>query len=678
MGDYAYTLLIPVALLYTEDEQFDALRVVKCKVKCSELVYSKHKDEVLRSKEWSLKYGYISQEEYNEAVAKLAMSVGSSVIPAAMSTLVVDKIVSQTVVEVSLREFSKDKTLRQQLISSVNNYNTTGIHINGVREITRVYKDRVVGKGILYPLISFKGIVTQRVLGFFDFTGALHTGTNDIPCQYPYTHELNILCNKSCVTNSDIDDIAYKTDMGDILAHAKAPTDTTATLLGSIALSERISVSCFVQQPQKVDTAAAAAHMLMGRSVQEQIFRVDNYYQPELLQPTLLVPDAVHSVVIQELHNTPDEKALRLLRIPTSVKSISLLGTYSPQISGLRSVQLHKYSVHVKKLTQFDLPKGISGDIIDANACFYLGCTRANYLGPALNLSAVMTDAREIQLDFGELPWDTVAVPCVRGKFILNAGINRPEFKVMTTPQRNTIASKTGVNTSATAGIVFDTTTGGAQKHVLLNFGALTPWYAMDISLATHVPNGYNNFDGTQNKVQLILGAEGKLRRYVAAYPMSLTTDCSMMENIVVQNMGVLYYVLRKLPLKKGEKLKASGATHITGNIGTLHILIEPHAGIDPVKDIYIDGAVQNIMVSFSASLDSGIKSRGTLEENLAHVRVHIRDKSQLTSVKQDAGIAVYGNPCKLSEDGIKYKARLTAASRSLFVGKYVLGTIVV
>lgn len=670
MAQNVYTLLIPVALLYTEENQFDALRVVKCKVTCSKPVYSKYKDETLKSKKWSLRMGYITQEEYDKAAANIAVSAGSTIIPAAMSTLIVDKLVSYAVVEISLRDFTKDKSLRQQLVSSVSNFSTMGVNINGVRAITQVYKDKVVGRGILYPLISFEGIATKCIHGFFDFTGAWHEGVNCIPCQPPYIQELRLLQHSSCLSGFDLNAAVLQ----------NGAKDTDATLLGSIALSERQNPSCFIQQVQKVDTAAAAARMLMGQSENGQIFRVGDYYNSELLQPTILVPQDACSVIIQEAHNTQEAKALRRLHVSAGVKKISLMSRYSPEIVGWQRVQLHDYSGNFKELTQFALPERICADITDTSTSFVLSCDRANYLGPVLNLSAVMTDAHNIQLYLGNQPWDSIVAPCARSKFILNARINRPDFKVVTTPQRNTITPRGAATTTVESAIVFDTTTGGVQKQVLLNFGTLTPWYGMYIALATHAPDGYNNFDGTQNKVQLLIGVEGKLRRYVKENPMSLTTDCSMTENIIAQNISVLYYALRKLPLKKGEQLKASGSTHITGNIGVLHILIEPHASKGPVKDIYIDGSVQNIVVSFTDSVATEVttKMRGTLEDNLAHVRVHIKDKSHLTSVVPEAGAVAHGRVYKLTENGVTHKGKITTARKTLTTGTVVLKSIVV
>ena len=655
MAQDIYTLILPVALLYTEDGKFDALRVVKCKVRSSEPVYPMSKDgwrEVYAS---HVRTGRMTQEQFEEKKrTELLLTTRNNVVASAMRTLIVDEVISSTVVEVSLQNFTTDKAIRQALVHSSNAANK--VFIKGVRTITRIYKSGVVGEGILYPLLSVKDYVTQRFVGFFDYTGKWHEGTADIPCREPYTSEFKLLRNKSYVPD------------------ARADTDITETLLGSIGRASSYDISCVVSQQLIQNTSAIAAQTLMGvQAVSE--FIVNTFRNPELFAPVMTAPEGAYKTKIQEPRTQAKDKQIRQLWVPQSMKDIELDCVQSPQIVGINNTHLHNYALTCTELNRFDLPALISGDITEKDTTFGLKCARANYIGSLLNLSAIMTDALDVHLSLGGQPWDAISLPCARTVNRLYACVNRPVFKVITTPQRYTRTRNNATNTGINVGLVFDTTTGTAQKQALLNLSAMTPWNITEVALSTHAPQGHNNFDGTQNKVQIALGAARASDGYNRAGTLIFATDCSVTEDILLQDIPVMYYTVHKLKLKKGENFGVSGATHITGNIGTLHILIEPYAGTGPIKDIYIDGTVKNVIVSFSEAVE-GEKKRGTVEENLSRVRIHTQSKIR-SLILQDAYAYAHGRQYKLTEAGIVRKPNITTARGTHVTGDAVLKMIV-
>lgn len=606
MAQTVYTLIFPVAVECSQTGEMTDIRIVKCRVSTNEI------NSVSKNKNMSNLFQY------------------------ELCDIDIAAILDTSVYTVSLVDMSKDKTLRNKLCNSLPRYHL--LSLRGVAAITYVCTDgQIINPYVYHPLVSHKGDKITKIHGFFDYTGKFHTDIQEIPMRPAFSEDIKKLReNKFCMMRND---------------ELPLPLHSAETLTASLPSVAVTSSHCFLQvslkAPLRVGTTAteAAVQSLLGNPYIRHAMNTMQYTRNADI-PVISVPEGVQCAYITE-----DKPVLQGLKLPTTLKQLNLKVHTTPQLQGIEQTHLTHLIMYVEELTQFYLPAKFKATLDVKGTYLVLQCCKkAHYMGEVLNLSPMMYDAHDLQLVFYGQPWDTVCMPLAITTIKYVGRIERPVFNLLVTmPQLQTV-SLSKITHCATVCVEFDANIAGA-KQVNINFQTVQNWVAFDVVAKTAHNNGYADVDGTKQILNICVGTPMVVKAYNQSFAtLNVSTDCSISENILANYIPTLLLFIRKPVLEKGQKMAAAGTTHIKANVERLCILIDSYAKEGPTKDIYIDGCVKNIEVSFTTALTEKYH-----EMNIKRIRIHVKRGSVITFARQKR-VYTYGNSFAFAQDAVNFK----------------------
>lgn len=586
MAEQVYTLLIPVALLYTNNWQLQAIRIVRCKVVCKE--------------------GGCLRNRVTPAKAKGAFFQSQ------LYTLQIDAIKQTEVIEISLTNFSEHKRLRAFV------YGNDGVRgsIYGVSTITCVVDGKAVNPNVYHPLVSHIGDKTVCIHGFFDYTGTWHEGIMDIPAREPFITELNAL-KTMCIKNASF-----------TLAMIQNQMISKETILAGLALVQVGNVPSMVLSVMNApDTAAVAATALVDSGVVEDIHLEHTgrkAYRPKVFTPVMIIPYGVQNVMFS-VGQSVKEIPLKSVMLSQDLNELDLFLPVSPAIIGIAQHTLTNYVLHYAKLTTFEMPLRICGTLYNKDAAVIVESQYAEYISQCLNLSERTTDLNRLNIMLGGQAWDTIIAPVPRSALYITSKVERPEFKLCLTPPRVSITNKAKATSSASFGMIFDGDMTN-NKLATLDLRAMTEWKYVNVTTQVLLDGDKpKQVDGRKQLVKVLLGTLTQKALADVKKPayFGLSTDRTVSEEIFAPNIPYLSYTLRKPRLTKSIDTNTAGRTVIHGNIDTLIIVIESQAGETPIKDIYIDGTVGSISICVAGY-------KGSPAEDLRRIRVRVKNRSSV------------------------------------------------
>lgn len=615
MKEQQISILYPVAALYSATCELSAVRFVRCYVQCTDLMLCRSSNKTRDLLVYEIQH------------------------------IVISKLLSYEVKEISLTDFKTDIGLRNRLVLLVRNYDVDKLEIRlrGTCAVPTVYASgQVVNPCIYQPVLSFRRMEVAagagrsrqladiRLHGFFDYTGAWHMGTTDLPNREPFVTELRKLSSMPFILT-------------------KIPEALPETMLANMfvacnkdmMLSKRVYTPLPLVKPTVTVMTQEAAQYLMqdvrGLVSQDDftLYYVDEgnatlrLHMPWIAQKlrcTLfadLFPEALEKL-----------KSAIIVQMSPNAKQVQISTDCNVLLQGMQSLILQEYIIDSADNLCVTWPREFARNLLyeRVELRMLLGQHVTTDTPTKFNLAARCTTMKNMQIETAVQLWDAVTLPIAKFGTRFASCVTRAQFALRLAPcidssmyKTNTFAKQENglyinYEFAVRIGLVYRQNE-VQHKHSLLDLREIKNWWHVDISVTTEADSaGY--YDATNHVTEVLLGgtnvnvqlASGSQinRKVVFTY----CTDCTVTDRIIAQGeISDMICYIRSTKIPMG--IVNLGAMHIKADIDKLVIVLLDKGNTTEIKHIYIDGNVREIAVY------RGIRGVTECEEN--YVRVHLR-----------------------------------------------------
>ena len=613
------TLIIPIALLFNAKGALQAIRIVCCKVAST---------------------GNVTESSKPGSVSHVA-----NTLPSYMNSISIGDILGYKVRELSMLDGRRVCTsLCEKIIKVLYVPYADEINILGVRAIACIYADgRVENSGVLYPIVSHIGNTMTKFHGFFDYTGAWHAGTADIPNREPYTREFVKLQQAYCCSHC--------LDRGGALS-SFALGELGETLLGCIPVWKETMSKLSVRLPDTMElvrlhepevcaTSMVAANQLMKNSqlkIEQRgvncIAQLKGIVRPAILSVPVDVT-MLHTMERETRVDSLDAPEKRIVA-PVTLRKIEIDYDTVPRIFDSSKLHIQSMSITAQKMKNLDLPASMSGTIIKPETEFYLNVNTVppNTVGQMLTLSNIMTDPEKVTVSVGGQPWSRVCLPFGRQVSEYTGVQEQENFELIFTQANRLFTTKTKEATRVN--LLFDAYLPG-PKQTIVNLTAAQSWNMVYLSTQTVLfDKGETWVDGTQNKTLCLLGKANARRDSALSFTcLHTVTSASTTEQInTSSDIPNMICIIKDVP--NNVNIYKPGEMHINGNIHELMLVLDTH-NAKVAKNIYINGRLDKLSIVATKG------SAAVTEAIVKNIRVYVRNKAVLWSAIPFAGTAFKG-----------------------------------